>query len=213
MKEKARTMEMVFILDKSGSMSGLEDDTIGGFNSMIERQKGLCGDASVTTVLFDTEARRIHDGISIRDIKPLTRRDYEPGGCTALLDAVGMTVSAVYGRQECMEARPLHTIVVIITDGAENSSKEYSYGSVQRMIQKMRKSFGWEFIFLGANIDAAETASSIGIPRKRAVNYHADRKGTRVNFEAVGSALCSLRENGEVADGWRDAVDSDFESR
>ena len=205
--------EMVFILDKSGSMAGLEDDTIGGFNSMIEKQRAIPGEAIVTTILFDSTISRLHDGVNIRNIEPMTSKDYTAGGCTALLDAVGTTISTVHTRQKKMEEKPDHTVFVIITDGAENSSREYSYQEVQKMIRNRRKNSGWEFIFLGANIDAIETAGSLGIHKDRAANYHADKKGTAVNFEAVGSVLCTLRENGAIEKDWCDEIVKDFEGR
>ena len=205
--------EMVFILDKSGSMAGLEDDTIGGFNSMLEKQRALPGEATVTTVLFDSVVSWLHDGRSIMSIDPMTRKDYIAGGCTALLDAVGTTIATVHRRQKNMKDKPDHTVFVIITDGAENSSHEFSYKEVQKMIRNRRKHSGWEFIFLGANIDAIEAASSLGIHRDRAANYHADRRGTAVNFEAVGEALSTLREEGDIGEGWRDEIGKDFEGR
>ena len=205
--------EMVFILDKSGSMAGLEDDTIGGFNSLIEKQRALQGEAIVTTILFDSAISKLHDGVSIRTIEPMTSKDYTAGGCTALLDAVGATISTVHKRQKRMKGKPDHTVFVIITDGAENSSREFSYQEVQKMIRNRRKNSGWEFIFLGANMDAIETAGSLGIHKDRAANYHADRKGTAVNFEAIGSALCTLRENGAIEKDWCDEIVKDFEGR
>ena len=205
--------EMVFILDKSGSMAGLEDDTIGGFNSMIEKQRALQGEAIVTTVLFDSVIKWLHDGVSIRTIEPMTSKDYTAGGCTALLDAVGATISTVHKRHKRMNGKPDHTVFVIITDGAENSSREFSYHKVQKMIRSRRKNSGWEFIFLGANIDAIETASRLGIHRDRAANYHADRKGTAVNFKAVGEVLCTLREYEYIQEDWKEEIVKDFEGR
>ena len=205
--------EMVFILDKSGSMAGLEDDTIGGFNSMLEKQRALPGEATATTVLFDSVVSWLHDGRSIMSIDPMTRRDYIAGGCTALLDAVGTTIATVHRRQKNMKDKPDHTVFVIITDGAENSSREFSYHKVQKMIRSRRKNSGWEFIFLGANIDATETASSLGIYKDRAANYNADHRGISINFEAVGSALCTLRETGDIKENWCDKITKDFEER
>lgn len=205
--------EMVFILDKSGSMAGLEDDTIGGFNSMIAKQRALPGEATVTTVIFDSAISWLHDGRSIRNVDPMTRKDYVAGGCTALLDAVGTTIAMVHKRQKDMEDKPEHTVFVIITDGAENSSHEFSYKEVQKMIRNRRKHSGWEFIFLGANIDAIETASRLGIHRDRAANYHADRKGTAVNFKAVGEVLCTLREYEYIQEDWKEEIVKDFEGR
>ena len=208
MADKENRTEMVFILDKSGSMSPLADDTIGGFNSMIEKQKKIGGDAAVTTVLFDTEIKRLHNSVDIKSIGRMTREDYTAGGCTALLDAIGTTLTEVQARQTGAK----HTIAVIITDGMENASREYNYSMVHDLIVK-RKEEGWEFIFLGANIDAERVGESIGVGKAMSVNYHADSIGTRLNFEAIGDAIGSLRENGAVADGWRNKIDEDFSSR
>lgn len=213
MKDMAKLTEMVFIMDKSGSMAGLEDDTIGGFNSMIEKQKNIPGKVYVTTVLFDTAIKTIHNGVDIKDIHPMTREDYTAGGCTALLDAVGTTITSVRARQKTMNEKPCHTIIVIITDGAENASREYSYMEVQKMIRNRKRNSGWEFIFLGANIDAARTACSIGINEDRAVDYLADQKGVALNFAAIGTALNSLREKGIITEEWRCEIDNDFRRR
>lgn len=210
MGNEARLTDMVFILDKSGSMSGLEKDTIGGFNSMIRKQRTLAGDALVTTVLFDTSIKRLYDGVSIGKVTDMTEEDYEAGGSTALLDAIGSTISAISRRQKRMEGRPDHTIFVIITDGEENSSREYSHQQIRKMIQRKRKDKDWEFIFLGANIDAEETADGLGMDSEMAVNYHADSRGTQLNFEAVGTALRSLRTTGGITGRWRKDIDMDF---
>lgn len=213
MENEARLTDMVFILDKSGSMSGLEKDTIGGFNSMIRKQRTLAGDALVTTVLFDTSIKRLYDGVSIGKVTDMTEEDYEAGGSTALLDAIGSTISAISRRQKRMEGRPDHTIFVIITDGEENSSREYSHQQIRKMIQRKRKDKDWEFIFLGANIDAEETADGLGMDSEMAVNYHADSRGTQLNFEAVGTALRSLRTTGGITGRWRKDIDMDFKDR
>lgn len=207
--------EIVFILDRSGSMAGLEDDTIGGFNAMIEKQKNEEGDAFVSTILFDNYIEVIHDRVDIRKVRPMTRRDYYVRGCTALLDAVGRTIRHIgnvhkYAREE---DRPEKTLFVITTDGMENASREYSYERVRRMIEHEKEKYGWEFIFLGANIDAAREAARFGITEDRAVNYHADSVGTAVIYEAVSEAVCNVRASRPMSDEWRQRVDKDYNIR
>lgn len=207
--------EIVFILDRSGSMAGLEDDTIGGFNAMIEKQKNEEGDAFVSTILFDNYVEVIHDRVDIRKVRPMTRRDYYVRGCTALLDAVGRTIRHIgnvhkYAREE---DRPEKTLFVITTDGMENASREYSYERVRRMIEHEKEKYGWEFIFLGANIDAAREAARFGITEDRAVNYHADSVGTAVIYEAVSEAVCNVRASRPMSDEWRQRVDKDYNTR
>lgn len=207
--------EIVFILDRSGSMAGLEDDTIGGFNAMIEKQKNEEGDAYVSTILFDNYIEVIHDRVDIRKVRPMTRRDYYVRGCTALLDAVGRTIRHIgnvhkYAREE---DRPEKTLFVITTDGMENASREYSYERVRRMIEHEKEKYGWEFIFLGANIDAAREAARFGITEDRAVNYHADSVGTAVIYEAVSEAVCNVRASRPMSDEWRQRVDEDYNIR
>ena len=207
--------ELVFILDKSGSMAGLERDTIGGFNAMIEKQKNEEGDACVSTILFDNYVEVIHDRVDIRKVRPMTRRDYYVRGCTALLDAVGRTIRHIgnvhkYAREE---DRPEKTLFVITTDGMENASREYSYERVRRMIEHEKEKYGWEFIFLGANIDAAREAARFGITEDRAVNYHADSVGTAVIYEAVSEAVCNVRASRPMSDEWRQRVDKDYNTR
>jgi len=200
---KKNLTELVFILDRSGSMSGLEADTIGGFNSMIERQKEADGEVLVSTVLFDDESRVVHDRVDIRRIEPMTRKDYYVGGCTALLDAVGGAVHHIgnihkYARSEDV---PEHTIFVITTDGMENASHRYSADEVKRMIERQKAKYGWEFIFLGANIDAVSAAARIGIDRSRAATYRSDSEGTRTNYRVVSDAVHSLRKS-RLDDDW-----------
>ena len=207
--------EIVFILDRSGSMAGLEDDTIGGFNAMIEKQKNEEGDAFVSTILFDNYIEVIHDRVDIRKVRPMTRRDYYVRGYTALLDAVGRTIRHIgnvhkYAREE---DRPEKTLFVITTDGMENASREYSYERVRRMIEHEKEKYGWEFIFLGANIDAAREAARFGITEDRAVNYHADSVGTAVIYEAVSEAVCNVRASRPMSDEWRQRVDKDYNTR
>ena len=182
--------EIVFILDRSGSMSGLEADTIGGFNAMIEKQKKEDGEALISTVLFDNVSEVIHDRVDVQNIKPLTDRDYTVRGCTALLDAIGGAIHHIgnihkYARAEDV---PEHTLFVITTDGMENASRHYNAERIKQMIERQKARYGWEFLFLGANIDAVETAGHFGIGADRAVNYHADSAGTQLNYEVLFEA-------------------------
>ncbi len=207
--------EVVFILDRSGSMSGLEADTIGGFNSMIEKQKQAEGEALVSTVLFDSSSEVLHDRVNVKDIAPLTEKDYYVRGCTALLDAVGGAVRHIgnihkYARSEDV---PEHTLFVITTDGMENASRRYSADMVKQMIERQKTRYGWEFLFLGANIDAVETAKGFGISEDRAVNYHSDREGTRLNYEVLNEAICGIRMEGFIDSSWKEKIDADFLER
>ena len=208
--------EIVFILDRSGSMEGLEKDTIGGFNAMIEKQKGEEGEAVVSTVLFDHLSEVIHDRVDLQKIRPMTRKEYFVRGCTALLDAVGGAIHHIgnvhkYAREE---DRPEKTLFVITTDGMENASRKYSYQKLKSMIQRQKELYGWEFLFLGANIDAAQEASRFGIDPEYAANYHADREGTGVIYESVSDAICYVRKNSAPLQAdWKDRVDADFQSR
>lgn len=206
--------ELVFILDRSGSMAGLESDTIGGFNAMLEKQRKESGEVCVTTVLFDNRYELLHDRIPLSGVANITDRDYFVRGTTALLDAIGMTIQKiVQAHIHTAEAmRPGKTVFVIITDGMENASHEYSADRVRAMIEK-EKTYGWEFLFLGANIDAIGAASQIGIHADRAVNYHADSKGTRLNYEVVGETISNVRACRPVADDWKARIDHDFNSR
>ena len=212
---KKNLTEIVFILDRSGSMSGLEDDTIGGFNSMIRKQKAEDGEALVSTVLFDNYTEVIHDRVDIQKIQPMTHKDYYVRGCTALLDAVGKAIHHIgnvhkYAREE---DRPEKTLFVITTDGMENASREYSYDRVKKMILHEQEKYGWEFIFLGANIDATKEAARFGITEDRAVNYHADCQGTAVIYEAVSEAVCNVRASRPMSKEWRRRVDEDYQKR
>ena len=212
---KKNLTELVFILDRSGSMAGLEDDTIGGFNSMLTKQKGEEGEAVVSTVLFDNECEVIHDRMDIQKIEPMTRKEYYVRGCTALLDAVGKSIRHIgnvhkYAREE---DRPEKTIFVITTDGMENSSREYSYERVRKMIEHQQEKYGWEFLFLGANIDAAKEAARFGITEDRAANYHADSVGTAVIYEAVSEAVCNVRASRPMSREWKRNVDADYQKR
>ena len=208
--------EIVFILDRSGSMAGLEDDTIGGFNAMIEKQKQEPGEALVSTVLFDHETEVIHDRVDIRRIEPITRKEYYVRGSTALLDAVGGAIHHIgnvhkYAREE---DRPEKTLFVITTDGMENASHKYSYARLKAMIERQKEKHGWEFLFLGANIDAAREAARFGIGADRAANYHADSEGTNVIYETVSEAITQVRCcAAPLSADWKQRVDEDYKRR
>lgn len=214
-KIKNNITELVFILDRSGSMAGLESDTIGGFNAMIEKQKKQSGKCYVSTVLFDNESEVLHDRVKLSEIKKMTDSDYTVRGCTALIDAIGGAIHHIgnihkYARKEDV---PEHTMFVITTDGMENASHRYSSKEVKAMIEKQKKKYGWEFLFIGANIDAVTTAKNFGIDEERAVNYHADRKGTAVLFDAVSEAVCNFRASVPLQEDWRRNIDEDYNSR
>ena len=194
---KNNVTELVFILDRSGSMSGFEADTIGGFNATIEKQRAQNGKVYVSTVLFDDESKVIHDRVDINEIKPMTRKEYEVGGCTALLDAIGGAIHHIgnvhkYARPEDV---PEHTVFVITTDGMENASRRYSGAEIKRKIQRQTEKYGWEFIFLAANIDAVGTAESIGIRRDRAANYEQTPRGVDKSYCAMSEAITRVRRN------------------
>lgn len=212
---KKGLVELVFILDRSGSMSGLETDTIGGFNSMINSQKTIDGECRVTTVLFDDRIELLHDRIDLKGISKLTEKEYYVRGSTALLDAIGATINKIVSvqRNTSDEERAEKVLFVITTDGYENASREYSYGKVKAMIEKERDKYGWEFLFLGANIDALETAAKFGISKDRAADYHADGQGTRVTYQAMDQAVRTIRENKEMSKDWKKIVDEDFKGR
>ena len=207
--------EMVFILDRSGSMAGLEADTLGGFNAMLNRQRGERGEALVSTVLFNNTSEVVHDRVDIRDVPPMTERDYLVCGGTALLDALGGAIHhiALIHRYARPEDVPEHTVFVITTDGMENASRHYTGDEVRQMIRKEKEQHGWEFLFLGANIDAVQTAARYGIDQDRAATYHADSRGTRLNFEAVSRAFDDIRADRPLSASWKEDIDSDFQSR
>lgn len=212
---KKNLTELVFILDKSGSMAGLEADTIGGFNGMIERQKEMEGDALVSTVLFSDESTVIYDRVDLHRIELMTKRQYYVGGCTALIDAIGSAIHHIgnvhkYAREEDW---PEHTVFVITTDGMENASHRYTSEQVKAMVKRQKEKYGWEFLFLGANIDAVETASHFGIAEDRAVTFHNDSQGQALNYRAVGKAVCSVRENMPLPTGWKDEIEEDYRTR
>ena len=207
--------ELVFILDRSGSMSGLEKDTIGGFNSMIARQKREAGEALVSTVLFDSSCTVIHDRLPLSKVPPLTERECFTQGCTALLDAVGGAIHHIdnvhkYARREDV---PEKTMFIITTDGCENASRRYNYETVQRMIRHEKEKYGWEFLFLGANIDAAREAARFGIGADRAVNYKCDQAGTALNYEVIGEAVRCVRAAQPLGANWKARIDADVKKR
>ena len=217
MSEKIKNgiTELVFILDRSGSMSGLESDTIGGFNAMIEKQKKQDGECYVSTVLFDDVSEVLHDRVSLTDIKPMTDREYTVRGCTALIDAIGGAIHHIgnvhkYARPEDV---PEHTMFVITTDGMENASHKYSSDKVKKIIERQKEQYGWEFLFIGANIDAVETAAQYGISEDRAVNYHADPKGTACLYDNVSDVVFSVRMGCDIEENWSEKLNKDFKSR
>ncbi len=207
--------ELVFILDRSGSMQGLEGDTIGGFNAMLEKQRREPGDALVSTVLFDDRAELLHDRLPLRKVRPITERDYFVRGCTALLDAVGGAIRHIgdihkYARGEDI---PERTLFIITTDGMENASRRFTAEQVRDMIRRQTERYGWEFIFLGANIDAVETAASLGIAPERAANYNCDSEGTRLNYEAMSMAVSAARSGAPLGAEWKAGVERDYKNR
>ena len=213
---KKNLTELVFILDRSGSMAGLEADTIGGFNAMIDKQRAEEGEAYVSTVLFDNESTVIHDRVPLDKVPKLTSRDYYVRGCTALLDAVGGAIHHIgnvhkYAREE---DRPERTLFVITTDGMENASRRYTYDKVKAQISRQKGKYGWEFLFLGANIDAAREAARFGISADRAANYHADHQGTEVIYETVSEAICQVRScAAPLSADWKEKIDEDYKGR
>jgi len=207
--------ELVFILDRSGSMQGLEGDTIGGYNSLLEKQKQESGTARVTTVLFDDRVETLHDRIDIRAISPLTQKDYFVRGCTALLDAVGSTIERIANVQKhtAPEYRADNVLFVITTDGFENASRRYTLPLVRGMIERQKEKYGWEFLFLGAGIDAIAQARMFGIDEDRAVTSHADSRGTRLNYETVSEAVSGFRACQPLAADWKAPIEEDYACR
>ena len=212
--ENKRT-ELVFICDRSGSMSGLESDTIGGYNSMLNKQKQLPGTCRVTTVLFDDQYDLLHDRLDIQAVRPITENEYYVRGCTALLDAIGKTIRkiAAVQRATAPEMRAERVLFVIITDGMENASREYRADQIRAMVEEEKNKYGWEFLFLGANIDAIQTAGRMGIAPDRAVNYHADAEGTQLNYEAVCEVAACVRAGRPIQADWKQSIDRDFRAR
>ena len=212
---KKNLTEIVFILDRSGSMSGLEADTVGGFNAMIAKQKREPGEALISTVLFDDESVVIHDRVPVQNIAPMTERDYYVRGCTALLDAIGGAIHHIgnvhkYARTEDV---PEHTLFVITTDGMENASRRYDGERVKQMIERQKARHGWEFLFLGANIDAAKEAARFGISSDRAVTYKCDEIGTALNYEVIGETVACFCASRPISADWKDSIEEDVRER
>lgn len=207
--------ELVFILDRSGSMSGLESDTIGGYNAMLEKQKKEDGEAVITTVLFDDKYELLHDRINLRGISAITDKEYYVRGNTALLDAVGKTINKIGNVQKhtAEDERAEHVMFVITTDGMENASHEFSYEKIRTMIEHQKGKYGWEFIFLGANIDAVATAERFGISKDRATNYNADSDGTLLNYAVISETVSCLRSSRPISENWKDRIEEDFKKR
>lgn len=207
--------ELVFILDRSGSMSGLESDTIGGYNAMLAKQKKESGETVITTVLFDDRYELLHNRLNLRGVKPITEKDYFVRGCTALLDAVGKTINTIINVQKhsAEEERAEQVLFVITTDGMENASREFTYQQVRQLIEQQKNKYGWEFIFLGANIDAIATAERFGISQDRATNFHADSRGTLLNYEVISETVSELRASRPIAKEWKQRIDEDFKQR
>lgn len=210
--------ELVFILDRSGSMAGLEKDTIGGFNGMLKKQKRKDGEANVTTVLFDDRYELIHDRFSIQSVRPLTEKEYYVRGCTALLDAVGKTIHQMGNTQKYLaeDLKAEKVIFVIITDGLENASREYSYERIRHMIRRKKSRYGWEFLFLGANMDAVSEAQKFGIRADRAVTFENDGQGVETNYRVVEQTISCMRGMPVMADmdgSWKREIEEDFEKR
>lgn len=213
--KKDNITELVFILDRSGSMEGLEGDTIGGFNAMIAKQKKEDSKTYVSTILFDNVSEVLYDRINLTDIPKMTNKDYTVRGCTALIDAIGGAIHHIsnihkYARKEDV---PAHTMFVIITDGQENASQRYSSDEVKKMIEGQKEKYGWEFLFIGANIDAVQTAAQFGISRNRAVNYNADSKGTKVLYETLSEPILAMRSSTPIRDTWGQNIEEDFSQR
>ena len=215
MKKNNNLTELVFILDRSGSMSGLEGDTIGGFNAMIQKQKKEDGEAYVSTILFDNVSDVLHDRIKLKDVPKMTGKDYTVRGCTALIDAIGGAIHHIgnihkYARPEDI---PAHTMFIITTDGMENVSVRYSSDEVKKMIERQKEEYSWEFLFIGANIDAVETAAQFGIGRDRAVNYRADSQGTQVLYDTISAPISAMRANKNIDEDWGKKIEEDHNSR
>ncbi len=211
---KNNLTEVVFILDRSGSMSGLEGDTIGGFNSMLKKQREEEGDANVTTVLFDDEIEMLHKRVNIKEIKNITSKDYYVRGCTALLDAIGYSINFMINVQKNKkEEKAKNVLFIITTDGYENASKEYTYEKVKKMITYEKERYNWQFLFLGANIDAISTARNFGISEEFASNYVSDEVGTQITYEVMNSAISNCRVNGALDESWKSRVEEDYEMR
>lgn len=207
--------ELVFILDKSGSMGGLEVDTIGGYNAMLDKQKAVTGECLITTVLFDDDYDLLHDRIDVKAVGHISDKEYCVGGSTALLDAIGKTIHKIGNVQKntAEDYKAEKVMFVIITDGAENASREYSPYLIKKMIERQKTQYGWEFIFLGANIDAVETAERFGIDSNRAQNYHADSEGVELNFRVMSDTVASFRTKSAMSEKWNSEIQDDYKKR
>lgn len=212
-KEKNKSIELVFILDRSGSMSGLEQDTIGGYNSMLKKQKEEKGEVFVTTVLFDDKYEMLYHHKPIKELSNMTEKEYFVRGSTALYDAVGKTIVDVNREQITSEKKVDQTLFIITTDGMENASQEFTAKKVKDLIEKQKKEKKWEFLFLGANIDAIKTAESFGIEKGKAVNYHADSIGTQKNYKVLGEAVLEMRVGKELQENWKQEIEEDYKNR
>ncbi len=212
---KKDLVELVFILDRSGSMGGLESDTIGGFNAMLEKQKQEAGEAIVTTVLFDDKVELLHDRTCLQGVNPITSKEYFVRGTTGLLDALGSTIGKTLNATQntAEEARAEKVMVIVTTDGLENASREYGYAKVKSLISQTKEQYGWEYIFLGANMDAALEAKKFGIDANNAVDYHADSAGTELNYMVMSEAISSVRKTKSLGKKWRKQMDDDFKAR
>jgi len=207
--------ELVFVLDKSGSMGGLEKDTIGGYNAMLAKQQAIEGECHITTVLFDNNYELLHDRIDIKGVSLITEKEYCVGGSTALLDAIGRTIYKIGNAQSHTsdDYRADKVLFIIITDGEENSSREYTAEKIKKQIEHQKTKYGWEFIFLGANIDAVETAMRFGISENRAQNFHADSKGVELNFHVMSAAVATYRECSTMPEDWKEEIQKDYKKR
>lgn len=208
-------MELVFILDKSGSMGGLESDTIGGYNALLTKQKKIEGNVTVTTVLFNHHYELLHDRIQIQGVAPITEQDYEVSGTTALLDAIGTTIQKISHAQQATlpEQRADKVLFIITTDGMENASCEFDYHKIKKMVQHQKDKHSWEFIFLGANIDAISAAKDIGISEEFAVEYQADEEGTRLNYEEISEAVVHYRQQAKINPQWKKNIEENLIKR
>ncbi len=212
---KKNLAELIFILDRSGSMSGLESDTIGGYNSMLRKQMDTEGEAFITTVLFDDEYELLHDRINLKGVRPITEKEYFVRGTTALLDAIGKSIQKIINVQKntSEDEKAEKILFVITTDGLENASREYSYKKIKAMIENQKKKYGWEFIFLGANIDAASEAEKFGIDSNRAAQFHNDKEGIELNYKVVSEAISELRSSKTLSSDWKSSIDEDYKKR
>jgi len=212
---KTNLTELVFILDKSGSMSGLESDTIGGYNAMLKKQQAEPGEATITTVLFDDKYELLHDRINIKGVRPITEKEYFVEGSTALMDAIGKTIQKMVNVQKntSEDQRADQVVFVITTDGMENASREYTSPKIKKMVEHQKAKYNWEFIFLGANIDAVATAADFGIDANRAANFHADSVGIEMSYSAVNDVVSNIRECKEISNEWKAKIDHDYLNR